>query len=1236
MRAFSSSLGSTAGTVATLLALAHPPSVAAINFTSVPSPHLDLAQLGRVALAGSFDALSIYQWEGQQQSTYSTNGSQSILARFPNGAFTSISNGDAHIEAMCPFVTQDGTMTGIVVGGNFTSLGGVEAQGIALFNPNTSEITPLPGLSGSVQSLYCDADSGTVYVGGSFSGGNSTNALAWVDGWTNLPFAGFNGAVSSIAKASDGNIIFGGSFTGLGNTTAPKDKDQQVVPIAGANITSVGTSSLSGFDDPSNIICKTGTDQGSGNTWLLEDGTAGSWTATFGFGFEPTKLRLYNTDYNGRGTKTFRFTAMPINGIMNLTYIDSDGNNATCDARCSLPQGNTTYQDFHFVNQVGMNAFRIDISDWYGDGGGLDGIELFQNDIYSYAINEFNQPKCDDVSIAANATATGPWSVTPSHDSNSEYLTADLTGSDISSSAAQVVFKPYIEQAGNYSVLVYTPGCKQDDTCDNRGIVNITGTMTAPGSSTSQSEPLSTELYQTNYYDKYDTVYNGYVDAADDSFRPSVTLTPASGQSGSLTVVAQRVRWVLQSSTSGGLNGLYEYNPNLATVSDDFSSSAVDVAGTSLDDDAVINQLIVDGSTIYVAGNFSASNYSNIFSISDNKTTSLAGSGLNQEVVAMYLNGTSLYVGGNFTNTQDNTGTDLNGVAVYDTSKETWTPLGAGVDGVVTDIVPFKLNLTDHVPEYVLGISGLFEQVMKTDTNASFAADGIAIWVPSRGNWLNNLLDISAISLSGHMSAYTEVPGSDPLFAGSVASQSLAASGAVGLDSAPQGIALDQLPIRILPSTSSSTSNLVKRSALQSNMSGVVTGIVYDENNLNITVMGGHFTALASNGSEIRDLLLVNSSDSNTVTGLTDELNSDATILSLDFEGTTLYAGGTFSGNASGDQMNGLLAYNLKTGRLANSQPQALSRDSGEVNVNAIATRPKSSDVYVGGDFDSAGSFGCPALCVLATDRGQWTNPGNGLSGSISVMSWISDNTLAIGGNLTIDNNATTLATYSSKSKTYTAIGGGDAVPGPVTAFTMANSDGSQFWVAGTATNGSAFLMLSTSDGSSWQPASSGLGDGTVIRNLQIFSTTQDHDSSDLMDKDEVLMILGEIRLPSFGNASAVVYNGTDYVPFILASNSDNGQGSLSSVFVQNAQNVFKSGGNHLALGLVVLIALAISLALIMLIVVAGIVAERIRRKNQGYMPAPTQMGDKGGNMSRIPPADLLGNLNSPGHAERL
>src|SRR5205085_11695658 len=65
-------------------------------------------------------------------------------------------------------------------------------------------------------------------------------------------------------------------------------------------------------------------------------------SANFNFGFQPTKLRLRNTRQNGRGTRTWRFTALPINGIMNFTYIDpATGRNLSCTSECPLSDNRT-------------------------------------------------------------------------------------------------------------------------------------------------------------------------------------------------------------------------------------------------------------------------------------------------------------------------------------------------------------------------------------------------------------------------------------------------------------------------------------------------------------------------------------------------------------------------------------------------------------------------------------------------------------------------------------------------------------------------------------------------------------------------------------------------------------------------------------------------------------------------------------------------------------------------------
>lgn len=1121
------------------------PVARAITFTTIPSTNVDLSNLGHVGLAGDFDGISLYQFQGQTENGFNTNGSQAVLSQFPNGAFATLAASDAAIRAMCSIATKDGSTT-VIVGGNFTSLGGIDTPGAAMFNPNTSAVTALSGLSGQVSALLCDQDTQTVYVGGTLMGVNSTNAVA-LDAsmsWTSLPFKGFNGPVTSITKASNGNIIFGGEFTALGNATGPSEPDQQAINIAGGKITSGSSTTTAGFSDPQNIICKTNGTDGAGNTWLLADNTTGFFDAEFGFGFEPTKLRLFNTHLDGRGTKTWRYTAHPIDGIMNFTYIDpATGQNASCSSQCPLSSDPTVeFQDFHFVNVIGMNGFRVDISDWYGNGAGLDGIALFENDIFAYAVNTFNEPTCAGIQTPSTATSTGPWTVSPSLKSGSGFLEASVTTSETPS----VVFFPDIKQSGNYSVNMYTPGCIEDNSCATRGRVTINGTM----SSDSSNSGFSTEIFQTNNFDKYDPIYFGYIEAATASFRPSVTLAPSPGQNiPNHTVVALRVGFILVSS-SGGLNNLFEYDPSQSVIDPtSFTNSTFDKAGLSFGTSSTVNTLATSGSATFVGGNFSTSDFNNILSIVGSNTNPLRGGGLNGEVITMFSSGSTLYVGGRFDNTTSDGIFGLSNVATYDTSNNAWGTLGTGVNGAVLNIVPLEMNVTANVPETVITITGHFSEVLAFGSNSSVSVDGFAIWVPSHSNWLQNL-DLATPAIDGELTAGVNVPGSGYLLAGSLSSSQLGVSGAVGLTAGPQ---LSPLPVNI--KSTQAQSNLTKRATSSQNYTGVVTGLFYETGGRNVTVLGGHFTATGSNGSDINNLLFINGSNADTTTGVGPSLSSDSTILALAMQGDNLYAGGTLTGNVDGSDVDGLVIFNLLTSTFA-SQPPALG--GGSVSVNAITMRPGSTDVYVGGSFSSAGSLTCPGVCVFSSSVSQWNRPGSSLAGTANAMLWTSTDSLTVGGSLTFNDQSIPLATYDAKAQVWSEADGASAIPGPVAALTQANSDASQLWVAGTAGNGSAFLM--NYDGSNWNPASDTLGAGSIILGLQMLPLTTDHATSSLMSSSEVLMVTGALVLPGFGNASAALFNGTSYEPFILTSSSSNTGGSLSQIFSQE-QNFFKEPG---------------------------------------------------------------------------
>ncbi|KAF2674536.1 hypothetical protein BT63DRAFT_449524 [Microthyrium microscopicum] len=1185
-----------------------------ITFPPALSSNLDISQLGRVAVVGDFAAASLYDYTQQSSNSVNTNGKLSLLSRYPTGAFATLEASDAYIYSMCTLQTS-GKTTGVFIGGNFTSLGGVESPGIALYNPDTSKVQAISGLSGKVNALLCDSSAGIVYIGGMFSAANTSNAVSWTsNGLKALPFVGFNGAVTSIAKEANGNIVFGGSFDGLGNSTTPKPHDGQRVPLTSATLTGSPATTIANLGNVSNIICKDPTTDGPGNAFLCANDAPCQIQATFPFGFNPTLLRLRNSFSQTTGTKTFYFTAVPLGGILNLSYVDPNGITQYCDQTCPMPKGNTSVQDFHLVNPVGMNGFQLNLAPFMdGTAAGLSDLEMYQNDIYTFAIQNFNEPNCPDVANPATVTTVGTWT-TKQSTTGPDYLSNSLTGA-INPDDNKVIFSPDIQQAGNYSVTLFTPGCIQDDSCSNRGRVTVSGTL---GSQTSNTSPsFSVDIAQTNNFDKFDQIFLGRVDLSSSSFKPTVTVAPSTGQNGPLTIVAQRVKFDLV-TTSGGLNGLFEYVPSNKTVNMNFKQSSIDSAATALDSGALVNSVITQNGLLYVGGSFHSGDYSNFFSIGSN-ATSPADHGLNGPVQAMYPSGNTLFVGGSFNGTINTNGpSGLNGIAAYNTASNKWTALGGGVKGSVSYIVPFQLNLNPagKTSTTALAISGAFNQINSFGSTSAISVDNFAIWVPSKNNWLQNL-NVPTIAVTGLITAGADIPNNPSLFAGSVASFDLGANGALELTGS-KSLALEAFPghlkIPQIMSTNGTSS---------SNATGVVAGAYYTANNKNYTVLGGHFSASGSNGSTLNNLIIIDGTKGDNVTGVASGISADSTVLAVAIANDAVFAGGSVSGTAAGVQVNGLFVYNISTSDFAKIQPQALQGDT--VAVNALAAQPNTQSIYVGGSFDSAGTFPCPGLCIYDTTRNQWTSPANGFKGTVTTMTWVDNTHLLVAGNLTVNNTAMSVALYDSKAQAFGGSGTNGVPSGTITALSPASSNGSMAWIGGSSQD---TPFLAKWDGSKWNTVT-GLGAGSIIRGLQVFTLTKNHDKTPLLDQNNALLVFGSLNITSFGQASAALFNGTTFTPFLLTNNAQGSPGSVAGIFVANPLNFFKSA-NHLALGFIVLIGLAISLALIFLIIGAGMAAEILRRRAQGYVAAPSPPPGND-NLQRIPPEELLGGLTQTG-----
>lgn len=708
-------------------------------------------------------------------------------------------------------------------------------------------------------------------------------------------------------------------------------------------------------------------------------------------------------------------------------------------------------------------------------------------------------------------------------------MSAKVSGSNAGDTS--VIFEPDVKQSGNYSVLIYTPGCRDNDSCDQRGIVNVTATVSK---SSDADEPIQTTLYQTNYYEKYDTLFTGHVDASNGSFRPRVTLTPASGQN-DITVVASRVRFEMHSasdSLSGELNGLFEYDPATNSTNTDFTNSAVNRAGLEMSNGVSIKSLLTRGNTIYAAGNFSNSNTNNImFFDEDGNATTLAQGGLNSDVESMTDLDDYLYVGGNFTDTAAGGSNGLNHVAAYSFSSNSWSGLGSGVNGPVESILAVPLNLSSQLNETMIAVSGQFDKILPFDSNPSVSVAGFAVWVPSQKNWLKNI-NGTHIELDGQLSAYTKV-GNTTLYAGTLSSGGVSATDAVSLLYS-NGLNLDPL--------------FTAKEGVNSTGTGTHIGIYDTSSHRNLTILGGQFSIHASDGSIIKNLALIDGSQE-TTNGIGEGIDGNSTFITLAVDDDTLYAGGTVTGavGKANVPLNGLVGWDLSADDFARMQPPALDGDN--VVVNSIAPRPESKDVYIGGHFDGGGGYPCPNVCIFDPALGQYSRPGSSLEGTVIELKWASQNELVAVGDLQVDGSSTAAATYYVKKDIWKALDGTSSIPGSVTAFTPANQDISVFWIAGQASNGSAFLA--NYDGSSLQTMGDIFDDGTTIRGLEVLPLSSDHGNVGLLNNDQSLLVTGQLVLPGYGNSSAALYNGTALTPFILSSTSDGQPGSMSQMFYE-------------------------------------------------------------------------------------
>lgn len=1079
---------------------------------------------------------------------------------------------------------------------------------------------------------------------------------------------GQNSSVEAITKYEDGglgSIIFGGSFDTLGlpellshnytlnltnlnstnSTNSSLISAEQVVSLKHATFTSINAA----LSDSSSMICP------AGNTFAFQDNEGGQWLAELPLemrGVKPTKIRLYVPDDGSDGIRLFRLYTYPNNGIMNLTYVDPSTNQiAYCDAWCPLLLGSTlaqhiednkdereedvdeygevfiqedgsyamyydsssksknlgygkNYQEFSLIDNVGIDQLGLTVTAWYGSKAVFSGLELYLNSIIVYSNDTLNESNCGGESEINSAVIDGgDWKsvqelVNTVSDTN--YLVS--VGNN---SAAAMTLYPNISYAGDYSILLYTPGCSADGSCDKRAIVKVTVI------DINDDVVASSRIYQNNLEDKFDYLFDGHLNGSStsdgknrikiefDSPIDSSVLDPWMVIDKVVANIVSLDHYYSTNSTNSTkqnnqtesllltipLNGLFEYslgnfsnfdqnlvytksgNKTIIEKTNTFvGNSSINVLSGLLSENTVVQQILLQNS-------------------SDSKSLLLLGEFSSQNVSLLNSNVLTLKIDG-YNSTSNSTETVL--------SKRNLLRR----DSITFDNVVFNTLISalfDVQGGYVacgqFSASGqnnnnAFKNLQKNNESTT-TANNFALNL--NGQWYSFGNDY----LSADYSQFVEIDIGDTdyyIFSSSEGDYKIwdktnsKWSDNSNLDIST-GVTLEKRDQQILGGSSfgvmdfygSDAAYFQNHTSFNSYGVNISSGVVLSSFfvNLSFSVIGGDFTANLS----IKNVALIKNNVASPLQGSpewSDE--AAATLLYVDNGGQYLFIGTNGSVLTGSSNVTGLAVYNLANQTFASVQPASLSTaDDSALKINAMVYYDKSKQFLVGGHFDNAGSLNCKSICIYDVQNTRWVDPLSGgssqsIEGDVTDARFLSSNQVLLSGNMTINNTDVTFAIYNFASSSLESAG---------TNLNAVNVDGTlQKYIINEKSSGASTKRMAAYgsgfvigyNGTQWSSISDGIDfeNGTSFTDLKLLllsKTNTANPKNQYFDSDRALLLSGVFNLSNYGLVNAALFDGSSWIPYIFSSLNSSGLGEIHSVLLEDVYRYQSSSDLERKLG---------------------------------------------------------------------
>jgi len=309
----------------------------------------------------------------------------------------------------------------------------------------------------------------------------------------------------------------------------------------------------------------------------------------------------------------------------------------------------------------------------------------------------------------------------------------------------------------------------------------------------------------------------------------------------------------------------------------------------------------------------------------------------------------------------------------------------------------------------------------------------------------------------------------------------------------------------------------------------------------------------------------------------------------------------------------------------------ALQATSGGTAVvrSLSASTAKANTVIVAGSFAQAGSLQCHAICAWDVVGKQWNALGNGIQGDIASVAYAESNqdVLVAGGSITLSGSSSeNVLQYTFNNDSWSTLGDSSSLPGPVTAITVNNGNWSSIFAAGSSVDETS-SFLAAWNGHVWISQGSAFGGTSTVSQLAMVPLQNQHGAQGIIEGDRMLLMSGSL-VSSFGQASSVLFDGNNFIPYMVSDSASGSPGSVAGLFNSLANFSF-SQHNFLAAGVVILISIAIAAGIVFLIVLLGILWTLFSRRDEALGKFdPADIGDDD-DSTQHRPSSLLAHINA-------